>query len=441
MLDAVRGTIVQYRMLAPGESVLIGLSGGADSVALLRVLTALGYPVCAFHLNHCLRGAESDRDEAFVRTLCDQLGVPLAVQRLDVGAEAARTGESIETAARRLRYACFAQAADAVCAAKIATAHTADDNLETMLFHLIRGTGTRGLAGIPPVRDRIVRPLIAVPRTQIEAYLHALHQDYVTDSSNLSSDYTRNRIRHAVVPVLKEINPAAAQAAARAAALLRQDEQALESLAAQALEAGRTADGCAVSAFDRLPAVRHRMLRRMLAAADVPLARVTARHIGQLDRLAAGTADGLCDLPGGFVAIREGGVLAVHTLPARPAIPVFDGFSACLWDTPTKLTVKRQKPDEVFNNTFNTFFADCGTISFSTLVVRAPEPGDRMTLSGARGARSLKRLMTDLRIPISQRGSLAVLADENGVIAVQAVGMEASRAARGGEILEIRFEG
>ena len=442
LLDTVRETIAREAMLPSGGRVLVGLSGGADSVALVRALCALGYEVHAFHLNHCLRGAESDRDEAFVRALCDRLGLALTVRRADVGQAARETGESVETAARRLRYAAFDRAADKVGAARIATAHTADDNLETMLFHLIRGTGTRGLAGIPPVRGRIVRPLLDVTREEVEAYLAELGQDYVTDSSNLCAGYTRNRIRQTVVPALRALNPSAAQAAGRAARLARQDDAALEDMAARALaEGGADGNACPLHALEAPPAVRMRMLRLLLTRAGVPMGRVTARHYDQLSRLLDGTADGRCVLPDGFTAYREGSVLRILRESPRPPVPVFDGFSARLWDTSTKLTVNRRKQGEVFNNTFNTFFADCGTIHFGTLGVRTPAPGDRLCLPGARGARSLKRLMTDLRIPISARARLAVLYDRNGVIAVQSVGIDVSRAAHGQTCLEIRFEG
>ena len=149
MLDTVKRTIFDYMMLETGENVLVALSGGADSTALLLSLRELGYPVRAFHLNHCLRGAESDRDEAFCRALCGKLGVALTVERVDVAAAA---GDSaVEETARRIRYARLEHAAHG---AKIAVAHNADDNLETMLFHLVRGTGAKGLTGIPPVRGQ-----------------------------------------------------------------------------------------------------------------------------------------------------------------------------------------------------------------------------------------------------------------------------------------------
>ena len=207
MLDTVKRTISDYMMLETGENVLVALSGGADSTALLLSLRELGYPVRAFHLNHCLRGAESDRDEAFCRRLCEKLGVELTVERVDIAAAA---GDSaVEETARRIRYARLEHAAHG---AQIAVAHNADDNLETVLFHLVRGSGAKGVSGIPPVRGAVIRPLLFAERREIEAFLRENGQDYVTDSSNLSDDYTRNRLRHSVLPVLRGINEQAAQA-------------------------------------------------------------------------------------------------------------------------------------------------------------------------------------------------------------------------------------
>lgn len=443
LLKQVRQTIDRYGMLPPGVPVLAALSGGADSVALVRALRALGYPVCAYHLNHCLRGEESERDEAFVRQLCRTLDLPLTVARADAAAAARAAGESIETAARRLRYAGLEQTADAQGCARIATAHTADDDLETLLFHLARGTGTRGLAGIPPVRGRIVRPLIAVTRAEIERYLDTLGQPFVTDSTNASAAYTRNRIRHTVVPVLRTINPAVAQAAHRAAEQLRQDDQTLCALAAAALAAGMHGQthGCRLGALTaQPPAIRQRMLRQLLTGAGVPDGRLTARHFEQLERLVSGHSDGMADLPAGFTAYREHGALTVRNTPVRPPLPVADGFCGQLWDSTTRLTITSKKSPEVFYNSGNTFFADCGTISFGTLGVRTIRPADRLWLPGARGARALTRLMTDLRIPLSRRRQLAVLFDENGPIAVQQVGIDVRRRADGGPCLEIRFE-
>lgn len=434
-------TIARYDMLQPGQPVLCALSGGADSVALVCVLSALGYRVHAYHLNHCLRGAESDRDAAFVHSLCMKLAIPLTSEREDVAAYAEQVGESVETAARRLRYARLADCAARQDIKRIATAHTADDNLETMLFHLARGTGTKGMGGIPTVRGAIVRPLWAATRAEVESYLRERGQGFVTDSSNLTQDYTRNRIRHAVVPVLRSINPACTQAAERLAEQLREDDRALCALAEQALAAARTDGGTALSAFDTFPAVRSRMLTGLLTHAGVPMRQVSARHIALLTRLLEGGGERSCDLPGAFRAYREQGCLRILHEPARQPVPLFDGFRARLWDTPTILTVKRKKPGEVFHKSCDTFLVDCGTINIGTLHARVAAPGDRLTLPEARGARQLKRIFSDRRIPPSVRARLAVIADQQGVILVQGVGMDQSRIAHGGDTFEFRFEG
>ena len=434
-------TIARYNMLSPGQPVLAALSGGADSVALVCVLRALGYPLRAYHLNHCLRGAESERDADFVRALCARLDIPLTLEREDAAAYAAGRHESIETAARALRYARLNRCAAQYGIARIATAHTADDNLETMLFHLARGTGTRGFAGIPPVRGAVIRPLWTATRAEIEQYLAESGQDFVVDSSNLSADYTRNRIRQRVVPVLRDINPGCAGAASRLAARLREDDETLCLLAEQALGQADMAAGVPLEAFRQPPAIQGRMLSTLLRRAGVPMHAVTARHMEQLtDLLAAGRARSM-SLPGSFCASHEAGRLRILFEPERPPVPLFDGFHGRLWDTSTILTVKTKKSGQVFHKTCDTFLADCGTIHFGTLAVRPPQPGDRLTLPGARGARQLKRLMADRGLPPSARARLAVVADAAGIVLAQGVGVEISRVPRGGEIVEFRFEG
>lgn len=433
--------IAQYHMLSKGERVLVALSGGADSVALLYVLRALGYAVYAFHLNHCLRGAESERDEAFVRNLCTQLAVPLTVKRADVVAYAQQRRQSVETAARALRYAELMDTADRLCIEHIATAHTANDNLETMLFHLARGTGAKGMAGIPPVRDRIIRPLWAATRAQVESYLCENAQNFVTDSSNLTLAYTRNQIRHKIIPSLCKINSGCVDAARRLSEQLRADDDALQALAEQALAGGATDKGIALAAWDTFPAVQSRMLLTLLRTCGVPMQQVSSRHIEQLQVLLAPGMDRSCHLPGGFCAYREAGCLRVLHEPYRMPMTVFDGFCAQLWDTQTVLTVERKKTSQFFRKTYDTFLADCGTIHLSTLMVRTFAPGDRLQLAQTRGARQLKRIFSDLHIVPSQRGRLAVIADQYGVIAVQNVGVDQSRIPCGGDILEFRFEG
>ena len=180
--------------LLPREGlILCAVSGGADSMYLLARLMELGYTVAAAHYNHGLRGGEADRDETFVRGFCAARGVVFVSEKGGAAAFAAEQGMSVETAARTLRYDFLERTADALGAAVIATAHTADDNAETLLLHLARGTGLKGLGGIPPVRGRVVRPMLHVTRAEIEEYLRAHGIDYVTDSTNASDEYARCR--------------------------------------------------------------------------------------------------------------------------------------------------------------------------------------------------------------------------------------------------------
>ena len=223
MKDKVLSWMREQRMTAPGDTVICAVSGGADSVCMLHVLlslrTALGITVEAVHFNHHLRGAESDRDEAFVRALCAKLDVALHIGNGDVRARATKRHESVEEAARALRYAFFAS-----LPGLIATAHTQDDNLETVLLNLTRGTGLAGLCGIPPKRKSFIRPMLAVSRTEIEAYLEQNGLSHVTDSTNFLPDARRNRLRQSVIPLLKAENPSLCETAFRMCRLLEADE-------------------------------------------------------------------------------------------------------------------------------------------------------------------------------------------------------------------------
>lgn len=202
--------IEEKNLLAGGGRVLVALSGGADSVALLRVLDELGYRCEAAHCNFHLRGDESDRDETFVRELCAAHGIPLHVTHFDTEGEAARRKVSIEMAARDLRYAWFEQLRQERGMDWVAVAHHRDDSVETFLLNLVRGAGINGLKGIQPCHGSVVRPLLGVSRHDILDYLDYLQQPYVTDSTNLQDAFLRNKIRLQVLPLLAELNPAAA---------------------------------------------------------------------------------------------------------------------------------------------------------------------------------------------------------------------------------------
>lgn len=209
--------------------MLCGLSGGADSVALVLVLRALGYDVVALHCNFQLRGEESERDERFVRGFCKAQNIELHSIRFDTQKEAREHGESIEMAARRLRYAWFEKMRIVKgCKAKIAVAHHADDNVETMLLNLVRGAGLHGLTGMDFCNDRgVLRPLLTVTRSEIIDYLEAMGEGYVTDSSNTDTHYRRNKIRHELLPLLREMNPSIDRTLTETMGRLRQAEAAI----------------------------------------------------------------------------------------------------------------------------------------------------------------------------------------------------------------------
>ncbi|MBO5917872.1 MAG: tRNA lysidine(34) synthetase TilS, partial [Oscillospiraceae bacterium] len=217
-------------MIPEGGTVLCAVSGGADSVCLLHWLAGLRalrpFTLVAAHYNHNLRGEESDRDEAFVRSFLRQCcpQVELIVGTGDVAGQARQGRQGIEETAREMRYAFLRQVAEQVGADVIATAHTADDNAETLLLNLTRGCGLRGLTGIPPCRDGLIRPLLTTHREQVEAYLRAFGLPHVEDSSNTDMHYTRNRMRHQVMPVLRDIQPRLLEHLSQTAHLLEQDE-------------------------------------------------------------------------------------------------------------------------------------------------------------------------------------------------------------------------
>ncbi len=272
-VSKVLAAVEEYAMLEKGAAVAAALSGGADSVSLVRALKSLeetlDIRVCACHLNHGLRGEESDADERFCEELCERLGVPLEVRRVKVGNQL-RSHESVEQAARRIRYEFFEDSLRKFGSRVLATAHTASDNTETVLFNLTRGTGISGLCGIPPVRAlgeefRVVRPLLYCTRSEVEEYLAGLGQAFVTDRTNLSDDYSRNRIRLNVVSELEKINPSLQTVISRMTKIVREDDAFLEELSEKALSEAKSGRGWDAAALARLPKpIKARAVRRIL---------------------------------------------------------------------------------------------------------------------------------------------------------------------------------
>jgi tRNA(Ile)-lysidine synthase len=290
LFERARNTIIEHEMMNDCDYVLAGVSGGADSIALLHILLEMraeyGYALKVLHLNHGLRGEESDRDEAFVKALCAQLNVECVCERADIKALAREKSLSIEEAGRLARYRFFERERKK-CGSNAVTAlgHTLNDSLETALLNLARGTALRGLCGIPPKRGNIVRPLIECERAQIEEYLRENGYAHIHDSSNDSEDYARNRLRHAAIPALKSVNASYLKVARRTLEALRQDADYLDELAAEALEKIKISQSENVAhyskaQFSALPKpIRMRVLLRLFAG------RCDAARLERLDAL------------------------------------------------------------------------------------------------------------------------------------------------------------
>ena len=236
MLNKIADFIAKHQLLSRSGLHLIALSGGADSIALLHILRDLGYHIEAAHCNFHLRGAESDRDEQFVKQICDSLNIPLHLIHFDTAEYATLHQVSIEMAARELRYGYFRQLCQDIGAESVCVAHHRDDAVETFLMNLLRGSGIHGLTGIRPKNGPIVRPLLGVSRQEIEDYLHSIGQDYVTDSTNLHDDVLRNKLRLNVLPLLKEINPSAAENIDKTARFLQEAERIYDAAMQSALQ-------------------------------------------------------------------------------------------------------------------------------------------------------------------------------------------------------------
>lgn len=264
----VRKAVTDFEMVSPGDIVYAALSGGADSVSLLYVLRdlreELGITLRAVHINHRLRGEESDRDMLFCEELCGKLGVPLEIRQLDLS-KCREKHESLEECARKARYDAFSEVTEGYTA-RLATAHNANDCAETVLLNIMRGTGLKGLCGIPPTRNGIIRPLIYCSRAEVEEYCGANGLSYVTDSTNLSDDYTRNRVRRFILPEMLKINGSFLEAISRMTGTLREDSAYLETLAEQALTSARTDRGWRAAELAALPKpVRSRAVKKILS--------------------------------------------------------------------------------------------------------------------------------------------------------------------------------
>ena len=409
--------LLQYDMLPDGVPVLCAVSGGSDSIYLLCRLLERGVRVTAAHFNHRLRGAEADRDEEFVRGFCAQRGVACIIGSGDTAAYAAAKGLGIEDAARRLRYAFLHEAAASIHAARIATAHTADDQLETMLLNLARGSGLRGLCGIPPRNGIVVRPILTVPRSEIVRWLEAHGISHVEDSSNAEACYARNRLRHQALPALQSVNAAAAAHAASAGLLLREDEQYLQDTARAFLSEQPEPDVIVCAALMEQPFPIASRAVRLACGTSLSLAQVRS-----VLALCKGKKNGRLSLPG-TQAVLENGLLRFGAPAICPIEPreVLPGVSFELPQAGLRLSCRLLAQNEEIHECFNIFYfqsdAICGKV-----ICKSRSPGDEIRLAGHGCTKSLKKLFQQARIPPTARAHIPVLYDDRGPIAVAGFG-------------------
>ena len=315
MYNKVLETIEKYNMLSKGDNVVAGLSGGADSSAMVHILAALrdkfDIKITAVHINHGIRGDEAYRDEEISRKLCERLGIDFLVYHCDIPAEAKKRGMGEEETGRLVRYEKFRETAEKLGGAKIAVAHNTNDMAETLLMHLCRGAGLNGLAGIKPVNNGIIRPLLFCTRAEIEHYCDTNNIAYCTDSTNLKTDYTRNKVRRILLPWLEsEINTSAGANIASTAVLLREDENYLEELAEEKYaEYALRSEMYRVELKDSLsaekPVMRKRILRIALKTCRANLKDYSRKHIEGTDDILMGETGRKIDLPGGICAEKK----------------------------------------------------------------------------------------------------------------------------------------
>lgn len=424
MTDKIFSFIKKYNMIDKGDTVICGLSGGADSVCLLVVLTEIsrkiGFSVKALHVNHCLRGEESDRDENFCRELCIKLHIPFTAVSCDVKAFAEENGLSTEESARKLRYGIFAENS---AGAKIATAHNANDNLETVIFNLARGSALKGLSGIPPVRDNIIRPLLVASRAEIEEYLRNIGQDYVTDSTNLSDDYTRNRIRHQVLPVLCGINPSLIETSINSIDAVRTENSMIDQQTGKALSECRQGSKlCGLNNFHEV--VRKRCIARLLTENSLPYSH---DRLIQADSILMN--GGKINISGDIFFISDGTTAELKKIPPVKQPELISAelktgkniiFSDKVFSCEIILCDDLPKINSVHKKlTF--YMLDYDKI-VGRVILRNRRFGDRIHLQGRNFTSSVKKLINE-KIPAGERDTLHFLEDENGTIFAEKLGV------------------
>lgn len=420
--DRIGDYILENGLLEDGDSVLVGLSGGADSTALLHVLVRLsktrGYSVCAAHFNHMIRGGEADEDESFCRDLCDAWGVPFFSDSADVPACAREQGLSLETAGRLLRYGFLERVRERTGAKYLATAHHMNDNAESILLHMLRGSGLAGLLGIKPKRGDIIRPLLAVRREEIEAYLELEGVPFRTDKTNLVPDGSRNRVRLELLPYIEEhLNPGIVTTLCSMSELLLKDEEFLLGEAEKARDKLKKDGGLLRRELDALPyPVKTRVIRLELSERNA-IVDVERKHLDAILEMLPGRTGARLALPG--IEVRTSYDLVKFGRPAADTpdflIPLKEG----LIETPLgSFRIDSVEGTEGFRKDPNVLFMDADKLGALTdpAVIRPRGEGMRITPVGAPGGKKLKDYFIDRKVDREERDSIPLIVSGNEVL-------------------------
>jgi tRNA(Ile)-lysidine synthase len=421
LLSKVKKTINREHLLSSGDSLIVALSGGADSTALLDLLAHLpdlDLKLIAAHLNHCLRGAESDADEEFCRALAHRYAVPFETRRADVKKIAEECRLNLEDAGRRARIDFFNEIRTKYGTTAVVLAHHADDQAETVLMRLMRGSGMSGLSGMAYRNERgYLRPLLDITRAEIEQYLNKGGLKWREDDSNYDTSFLRNRIRHQLLPLLEEYNPTIRANLAATASILRGDEALLEELTEQAFrESCRIEEGsvlCAVSKLYSLKAaLQKRVLRRAIKALTGTLEGVSLRHIDAIAALlVSDRPNSQLALPQEITVVREYDVLSIclTKIASTPHEFEFHIKAPGRYQLPVgnSITVEMTTPVQ-FPTTPDAACFDLVKTPFPWLV-RTFQPGDRIVPFGMSGRKKVKDIFIDKKIPASERRRIPLL--------------------------------
>lgn len=413
--------------------ILAGFSGGSDSSALLHMLKRYsdtsGAPIYAAHINHGIRGEEADRDEDFCRSVCDSLGIKLFVLRADLPRIAAERGESLETAARNVRYEYFDRIMVENNIPLLATAHNANDNLETMIFNLCRGSSLSGLCGIPATRacggGRVIRPILRMPKDVILGYCKENSISFVTDSTNTDTDYTRNMIRAEIIPALCRINSGAVRNAARLSEGLHADALCLDSMRDMFLEGFAEDHSLETEKLNGSPdAIVNRALVSLYS--DISdggsLERV---HVEAMRRLSENAVPhSSVSLPRGFEAVIEDERLLIRKKEEKAEtedylIPLCEGSNPISQTKCEIIIANSQNTKNVYKNSISLSF--CSDKIIGRPYARSRAPQDKILMGGMH--KSVKKLMCDKKIPIALRPRLPIICDDEGILAIPLIGI------------------